>query len=264
MITINELRKALNRIAPEESAESWDNCGFQINTGRENYSRILVCLEITKAVIEEAKEKKAELIITHHPLYFGSFKEVDNNKTIGNYTIELIKADISVYSSHTCFDKAEGGNNTKLCELFGLINAAPLFTGDGKFDYVGYTAELPEEKTVSEIAMLVSETLALAPGELRYTGDGAKRIKKIGVCSGAGVDIAFSAAAKGCELFITGDVKYHEAQNARETGIALIDAGHFGTEKIFASNMAERLSAEIGDKAEVLVSTTDINPFVCI
>ncbi len=64
MITINELRKALNRIAPEESAESWDNCGFQINTGRENYSRILVCLEITKAVIEEAKEKKAELIIT--------------------------------------------------------------------------------------------------------------------------------------------------------------------------------------------------------
>ena len=134
----------------------------------------------------------------------------------------------------------------------------------GKFDYVGYTAELPEEKTVSEIAMLVSETLALAPGELRYTGDGAKRIKKIGVCSGAGVDIAFSAAAKGCELFITGDVKYHEAQNARETGIALIDAGHFGTEKIFASNMAERLSAEIGDKAEVLVSTTDINPFVCI
>ena len=61
MITINELRKALNRIAPEESAESWDNCGFQINTGRENYSRILVCLEITKAVIEEAKEKKAEI-----------------------------------------------------------------------------------------------------------------------------------------------------------------------------------------------------------
>ena len=60
MITINELRKALNRIAPEESAESWDNCGFQINTGRENYSRILVCLEITKAVIEEAKEKKYE------------------------------------------------------------------------------------------------------------------------------------------------------------------------------------------------------------
>ena len=100
MITINELRKALNRIAPEESAESWDNCGFQINTGRENYSRILVCLEITKAVIEEAKEKKAELIITHHPLYFGSFKEVDNNKIIGNYTIELISGYFRIFFTY--------------------------------------------------------------------------------------------------------------------------------------------------------------------
>lgn len=261
MISIGELKEALNRIAPEETAEPWDNCGIQINTGKESFERILVCLEITKAVIKEAKERHADIIVTHHPLYFGSFKQIDNNKVMGNYTVELIKADISVYSSHTCFDKAAGGNNTNLCAILGLKNIEPLFTGEGKFDYVGYTAEFPREMTLEEAARLVSEVLRLEPGELRYTGDVHKTVKKVGVCTGAGADIAFDAAEKGCELFITGDVKYHEAQNARELGIALIDAGHFGTEKIFAENMAEHLRREIGERVQILVSETDANPF---
>lgn len=262
MITINELREAIDRISPEKSAEPWDNCGIQINTGKESVDRILVCLEITKMVVEEAKRKQADIIITHHPLYFGAFKRIDNNEVMGNYTVSLIKSDISVYSAHTSFDKAPGGNNAKLCELLGLINAEPLFTGDGSYDYVGYTAEFPEEKTLVEIARLVSAALTLEPGELRYTGDEKKRIKKVGICSGAGADLVFDAADKGCGLFITGDVKYHEAQNAKERGIAIIDAGHFGTEKIFAQNMAEKLRSEIGCKAEILVSKTDINPFI--
>ena len=261
MISIDELKEALDRIAPEATAEPWDNCGIQINTGKESFEKILVCLEITKAVIKEAKERHADIIVTHHPLYFGSFKQIDNNKVTGNYTVELVKADISVYSSHTCFDKAAGGNNTNLCGILGLKNIEPLFTGEGKFDYVGYTAEFPQETTLEEAAKLVSEALRLEPGELRYTGDAQKTVKKVGVCTGAGADITFEAAEKGCELFITGDVKYHEAQNARELGIALIDAGHFGTEKIFAANMAHHLKREIGSRAEVLVSEIDINPF---
>ena len=266
MITIEMLKKKLNEIAPEAAAEAWDNCGMQIDLGKENAERILICLEITNAVIEEAKQKKVDFIITHHPLYFNAVKKIDNHTLIGKYTIALIEAGISVYASHTCFDKIVGGNNTKICEMLGLINPEPLFTGTGPFDYVGYTAEFAEEKTFGEVIKKVAHVLQRAPGELRYVGEENMLIKKIGVCSGAGAELVPKAAERGCALFITGDIRYHEAAAASETGMALIDAGHFGTEKIFAENMAKQLRCILEQKkeeskTEIFVSESDKNPF---
>lgn len=264
MIKTVDLIEIINKIAPESIAESWDNCGMQINMGNDEVSKILVCLEITKAVIEEAKAEGADFILTHHPLYFREIKQIDDNNIIGNYTVDLIKSGISVYSAHTSFDKVEGGNNTTLCQMLEMVNVEKMYEGPGENDYVGYTGEFECEISLAEAVLKVKNALKLDDAEIRYTGIPEALIKKVGVCSGAGADLARLAKSKGCDLFITGDVKYHDAQTASETGIALIDAGHYGTEYIFAENMAEKLKDIVGDKVEIIVSAVNINPFKSI
>lgn len=264
MIDRNDLLTALNNIAPESIQESWDNCGLQIDVGRQAYNKILVCLEITRDVINEAIEKGAEIIVTHHPLYFRETKNVLRGTIPGDYTIDLIKHDIAVYSSHTCFDKVNGGNNTELCRMLGLENVEKMYEGPGENDYVGYMGIIPDVWSVNELAVRVKDALGLDDGEVRYTGDMYSFIMKIAVCTGSGADLLMLAKSYGCDALVTGDVKYHDAQTAKELGIALVDAGHYGTEIQFAENMAEKLRTQIGMQAEVIVSETNINPFSII
>lgn len=106
-----DLINRLDSIVPEETQESWDNSGIQINCGNREIRRALVALEITFEVIEEAVREKADMIITHHPLIFTGLKSVDADEVRGRYIIDLINNGISVYSLHTNFDKAPGGNN---------------------------------------------------------------------------------------------------------------------------------------------------------
>lgn len=131
MVTKHDIITALNEIAPENIAEPWDNCGMQIDLGKQSFEKILVCLEITRDVIKEAKEKGVDLIVTHHPLYFKETKNIIKGTFPGDYTIDLIKSGISVYSAHTSFDKAKGGNNTELCEMLGLTDIEKMYEGVG-------------------------------------------------------------------------------------------------------------------------------------
>lgn len=266
MVTKHEIIKALNKIAPESSAEPWDNCGMQLDLGKNAFEKIIVCLEITGDVIEEAKAKGADLIITHHPLYFRETKNIINGTFPGEYTIELIKSGISVYSAHTSFDKADGGNNTELCEMLGLTDIEKMYESGDVNDYVGYMGLVSDAKppTLEELALRVKSVLHLEKGEVRMTGAQSSIIYKVGVCTGAGADLMQLASSYGCDAFVTGDVKYHEAQLAKELGIGLIDAGHYGTEAIFAPNMADKLRGILGAEADIEVSETDINPFTIV
>ncbi|QHI73662.1 Nif3-like dinuclear metal center hexameric protein [Aminipila terrae] len=249
----------LEKIAPAELAESWDNSGFQINLEKGMINKILVTLEITGEVIKEAANLGVDMIITHHPLYFSPFKVVDRNTIIGNYTLELIKNGISVYSAHTNFDKAEYGNNFYLARLLNLknINNFEKYSSD----YTGLFGELPEKKSLKEIVREMEKLLDLHPNELRVVGNPEEQIRKIGLCTGAGIDMLEIAELNGCQLFITGDVKYHDAMKAKEKGMNVLDAGHYGTEKIFVSNMAGQLKNELKDAVEIFQSQVDINPF---
>lgn len=254
-----ELLDTLEKIAPMKLAESWDNCGMQIDLEPKEIKKILVALEITKEVIKEAIDARADFIVTHHPLFFSSLKQVDCNIIAGNYTANCIQRGISVYSAHTNFDKAELGNNYYLAKLLNLKNVDNF----DKYadEYIGLFGELSEKKLLKDIIVDIKNFLDLKTSEIRVIGNLDEKITQIGLCTGAGIDMLDIALSSGCQLFITGDVKYHDAIKAKEIGMNVIDAGHYGTEKIFVPNMAKQLKDALGDKVEIYESSIDINPF---
>lgn len=248
----------MESFCPLDIAEDWDNCGIQVNCRNNRVNKVLVSLEITNSVIDEAIEEKVDLILTHHPLLFSGIRNIDHNKVIGNYIYRLIQEDISVYACHTNFDKLEGGNNDYIGSLLELNNIR-VFEQNNGFCRKGDT---PFETTLMEVIHKAAEAFNIDQKHFRYVGDPTRPIETIGWCSGAGAEFINDAFKEGCDLFITGDLKYHDAQNAKEMGICVLDAGHYGSEKIFTENMAEILKNHCEyEDIEIIQSMCNINPF---
>ena len=243
---------------PLDLQESWDNCGFQVDTGCKDVNRVLVALEVTGAIIDEAIEQGADLILVHHPMIFSPIRKIMAGDVIGGYIHKLIKHDISVYACHTNFDKLDGGNNDYIGALLELENIRP-FVQDNGFCRKGDT---PFETTFIELVHQAAEAFGLDERFFKTVGDLSKTIETVGWCSGAGTEFLEAAHKEGCDVYITGDLKYHEAQFASELGLCVLDAGHYGSEKIFVENMADMVRLECrGHEIEVMESAVDINPF---
>lgn len=257
-----ELLSELRTIAPRELEEEWDNGGLQINMGNETVNRILVCLEITGEVIDEAVKRKADYIVTHHPLLFHKLDVIDARTITGAYVIKLIRHGITVYSAHTSFDHVFGGNNDYLADLLELqmIRKLKVWTPFGDKELAGRIGTFREPTRLDAAALKVEELLKLRD-HVRIVGDPTKMITTVGLCTGAGGDSIEAAIRNGCDLFITGDVRHHEAQMAKEMGLCIIDAGHYGTESIFSGNFAAKLRKATGDKVDVIESNILVNPF---
>lgn len=254
----DRLIEIIEDISPSALAESWDNCGFQVDCLRagQEVKTVLVSLEVTDAVIEEAQKAEADLILTHHPLIFGGIHHVRRQDLVGGYLIRLIQAGISVYSCHTSFDKTAGGNNDYLGALLELKNIRP-FAEDNGFCRKGQT---PFDVTFAEVIHKTADALNIEEKYFKWVGDLSRPIETIGWCTGSGSEFLQEAYGQ-CDLFITGDLKYHDAQAAKEKGLCVLDAGHYGSEKIFAENMAGLLYDRCGETVRILQSRCDLNPF---
>ena len=232
------------KIAPLELAERWDNSGEQIYTGKEDIKNIMFCLELNDQVILEAEEKNVDLIVTHHPLMFNKPDNIHMNTVQGRYIINLIKKDISVYAAHTNFDSAPLGNNYYLGELIGLSNIKEV-VGD-----IGIIGTLSEPMKYKDALILIKERLNLPDNYIKSVGDLNMIVEKVAICTGAGGELVYSAKKEGCQMVITGDVKLNIAQDAKAMGMALVDAGHYGTEKIFAENFMDQFKKIVDEDGE--------------
>ncbi|MGN0702262.1 MAG: Nif3-like dinuclear metal center hexameric protein [Lentihominibacter sp.] len=249
----------LEEIAPVEPYRDIDNSGEQIYTGREEINRVLVCLEMNGEIIDEALEKRADMIITHHPLIFNPEYRLSSNEFPGRYVIESIKNDICVYSSHLAFDFAPEGNNDFIAKLLNLF-----IKEKGSMEE-GYFGMLPEPMDFDGACRYVEQCLELPEHYIRAVDGGRKQLVTAGFCTGAGGNYIITAADRGCDLFITGDVKLHEAQYAKARGMSVIDAGHYGTEKIFTENMAHQIYAKASMKGltvDVIMAEANTNPYI--
>lgn len=255
---IEKIGETIEKISPLYTQESWDNSGFQIKFEAAPVSKVLVALEITDDVIDEACALEAEAVVTHHPMFFNSLNNIYDNDVTGNYIVKLIQNNINVYASHTPFDKCDGGNNDYLAALLGLSDIRKSSDDEG-FLRIG---KADRECNIRKYIDKVSECIDVDKRFFSFAGDLDFNVKNIGICTGAGVEFARSAFDMGCNLFITGDLKYHDAQNARESGMNILDIGHYGSEKIFITNMANYLRRNTD--LNVFESKADLNPFILI
>lgn len=260
-INKKEILEAMENIAPSYLAEDWDNCGIQINTGEDIIEKILLTLEITEEVIKEAIENNIDLIITHHPLIFNPIKQINKEILPGKYINDLIKNNISVYSAHTNFDKVKGGNNDFFIKSLELENI--LFEGSGDFERegIGRIFVLSKDIKISQIVREIYEKLKIPSHTISVVGNSNTIVRKVAVCTGSGASFLDQAIENKCDLLITGDVKYHDAQYALERGLPLIDATHYHTEKLFAENLSNKLTKIFSTRVKIIESNVDLNPF---
>jgi dinuclear metal center YbgI/SA1388 family protein len=353
MIKIDQIIEIMGEIAPKSLAEDWDNVGVQVGDTNQQVKNVLIALDLNKDVIEEAKIKDCQLIITHHPLIFKGIKSVNSQSESGRLIMELIKNNITLFSAHTNLDIAEGGLNDYLAEKLNLTKIDNLSITDekkyyklvvyvpetdidsikeilyqngaghiGKYSHSGFSVKgkgsfkpladsnpykgeknkvnevneyrletiiaaedsekikrkiikahpyeepvwdlfklenmkktigigrigyLPETKKLANMVQEVKDIYSLE--YLKYLGNKDKDINKIAICSGSGADFIKTAAFSGADLYLTGDVKYHEAQLAEELGMALIDFGHYGSEKFVKPLLYKKLLEKAKEKS---------------
>ncbi len=242
MATVNEIRAWIDSIAPYELAEEWDNSGLLLGRTGETVKGILVSLDVTQEVLEEAEKIGANLILTHHPFLFSPMNRITDENFCGKILLTAAEKKIALLCAHTNLDMAAEGINAHLCRLLGVKTdeeIQPFKTGT-----------ISREMTLKEFLELVQEKLKCYG--LKYTGDLAKNIKTVGVCSGSGSE--FLAEAK-TDVFLTADTKYHNHQQAEQLGIALVDAGHFETETIICPVLVEKLKEAFPELSVTLSET---------
>ena len=229
---------AMNRIAPKNLAEEWDNPGLLVGDPKQNVSKILVCLDLSDDTINQAVENNVQMIVTHHPMIFRAIKSIRADLPLGRKICSLIKNDIACFAAHTNLDSAEGGVNDVLAKRIGLVDVKP-FEEELTLGRIG---NLQREMSATEFAFHVKKLLKT--DHIRLINAGDFLIKRVGICSGAGSEFIFKAKFFGADAFVTGDVKYHEAQSAVENKIHIVDAGHFATEFPIVHALSEKLREE--------------------
>jgi len=367
-VTIGKIVSFMEELAPPVWAESWDNVGLQVGDPATPVERLLVALELTGSVVEEALQARAGLIVVHHPAIFRPLKAIRLDTPAGARLARLIKADVGLYAAHTNLDQAPGGTNDTLAALVGirewevlepagqegylklvvfvprgyeeavrqalaeagaghignyshctfqapgtgtflpLEGTNPFLGQQGKLEYADeYRLEtiLPERKARAVVQAMIAahpyeevayDLYPLAnPGKPRghgrigplaapttlgalaerlkaelglthvtVVGDPAKPVATAAVGAGAGGSLVRSAARKGADVLVTGDVKYHDAMDAVDSGLGVIDIGHYSSERIVVKPLAAYLRRRLDEEglaAEVLEAQAGGNPF---
>ena len=257
---IKDVFKIFDKVIPIENAADWDNSGDQIQFSNEVVKRVLTTLEVTEKVVDEAISKGCNIILSHHPLIFSKIGKISESDPKQKMIMKLILNKISVYSAHTNYDIAEGGTSDYLTKQFNL-NEVNLIPDTEGFAMAGL---LENEMKLGDFVKMACERTKTPLEEVRFTGDIEKCIKKVGLCAGSGSDFIKDASNAGCDVFVTGDVKYHAAQDSLELDMAVIDMGHYHTEKSFADEAAKIYGSKINSvekSIEFIPSEVDVNPF---
>ena len=244
MATVKQLYSALAASAPAEIKMDFDNVGFLVGFSDADVRKALICLDITDEVVREAIEMKAELIISHHPLFF-SLKRVTDQDRSGRKITAMLRNGISAFCMHTNLDAAIGGVNDALAEAIGLTKtellAEETHDSAGNAYSVGRVGYLEKPAALSDFMQRVKTSLNTRG--IRYH-DAGREVYKVGIVSGSGGDHLEYAVKHGCDTFLTADIKYDVFLEGIEAGVNLIDADHFCTEFVVAPKVAAQLGKQ--------------------
>ena len=227
-MNLNSIINLLNDEIKLKAHESWDNSGLQIGSKMVYINKIMLTLDLDLEAAEYAVNEKVDLIITHHPFFFTSIKKIDTDTYDGKIIKMLVQNNINLYSMHTSYDMAEKGVNYDLARKLDILNYDILHPINIDNSGYGGIGEITPRNIV-DFTKFVKESLKADYVKL-YCGDDKKIVKKVAFCGGSGSEFIEDAINLNADVYITGDIKYHQAQTAIKNDLCIIDAGHYNTE----------------------------------
>lgn len=243
---VKKLTEWLMEKYPPSAAEDWDNVGFLVGDDREEVSHVFLALDLTEHTLQEAVAAGADMIVTHHPMIFSGMKKINNHDFTGRKVLSLIRHRIQYYAMHTNYDIL--GMAELSADYLELTDRQVLAVTEQKENGVegfGRVGMLPRRMKLKECAEFVKHALRL--GEVKVYGDLEAEVERAAVCTGSGKSMLENAISSGAQVYVTGDIDHHTGIDAVDKGIALIDAGHYGTEYIFMDAMKQELEKAFPD-----------------
>lgn len=260
MSKVIDIAKEIEKFAPKWLKEDYDNVGLMVGDQNKDVKKVLLALDCTKSIIDEAIMYNSDLIITHHPLIFKKPSNIVKGDLLGDKIIELIKRDITLYSCHTNLDSAQNGINETIVNMLGFKTNRiidPCQSKEAIDAGIGRIVELESEILLDDLIKLVKEKLDVK--NMRVVR-GKSKIKTLAIINGSGQDLFYKAKDLGADCIITGDTTYHFASDFKEMNISVIDAGHFATEFLVFLKTLEFLKKKFND-VEFVISKKSQDPY---
>jgi dinuclear metal center YbgI/SA1388 family protein len=254
---IKEIIQALERFAPLPLQDGFDNAGLQVGLTEAEATGALLCLDVTEAVVDEAVARGYNLIISHHPLLFKGLKSVTGRTYVERCLMKAIKNDIVVYSAHTNLDNASGGVNYKIAEKIGLYDVHILEPKSGEEGAgSGVIGELKEPETETEFLKRIKRLFEVSC--VKHNHLNGRLIRRVALCGGAGAFLLPKAVTEGADVFITGEVRYHDYFDY-EDRILIAEIGHYESEQ-YTKEIFYSIIRELCPTLDVEMTRVNTNP----
>jgi dinuclear metal center YbgI/SA1388 family protein len=275
-ICVADMARLMEKVAPAFLAESWDNCGLQVGALQWPVRKVWVALDPLLSVVAAAAEQGVDLVITHHPLIFKPLRKIDLDTTEGRIIAAALKGQVAIYAAHTNLDSASDGINDELACKIGLDRLTPLVPAKPpefhdseiskiKLAGMGRVGRLNPPRMVTQLATEIKKQLGLT--KVKVAGNADRMVEKVAVCSGSGGGMLDKFFASEADVFVSGDLGYHDARAVEDSGRALIDIGHFASEHLIVDALFKKLEqvvAEAGWNVQIAPCRIEHDPFELI
>ena len=259
----SEIIKRYEEFCPQDLSLEGDISGLQIGSLNQEVKRVMLALDVREQTVAEAIDKQVDLLIVKHAPIFRPLKDLVADKAQNRLYFDLIKHNIAVYVSHTNIDVVEGGLNDWFCQLLEIKETSYL--SETKPGYgIGRVGKI-KPQPLARFAEQVKQVFAL--DSLRLVAydeaDLERVIERVAICGGSGQSFYKEALAQGAQVYITGDIYYHTAQEMLTEGLLALDPGHY-IEVLFVEKLAEKFESwkkEEGWQVDILASQASTNPF---
>jgi dinuclear metal center YbgI/SA1388 family protein len=267
-LQIKDILAALNKLAPFDLAEKWDNVGLLVGNPESSTTKILIGLDPTLSIIEEAIQRGANTVITHHPVIFHPLPAIATNTPSGKLLEMTLNHKINIIACHTNFDSAADGVNDALAKVLGLDECTPLSPNNSeKHPKTGLGRLCSYSRGISKDDFTKRLFKALELPALQVAGSMPETIYKVALLGGSGSDFAELALNAGADVYLSAEIKHATARWAEEAGLCVVDGTHYATEKPaiqHISSQLKTLAEEKGWTMEIMESETERPPFTYI
>lgn len=257
---IADIISEIEAYAPLNLQESYDNSGYMCGSPETEACGVLLAIDITENVIDEAIEKGCNLIISHHPLIFRGIKSLSSDNYVNRALIKAIKNDIAIYAAHTNLDSVSNGVSMTIAKRLGLENLRVLAPKDNYGNGLGLIGELPTP--IETVELLTKAKTLFKCKALKHSEICKPEAKVVAVCGGSGAEFIEEAINAKADVYITGDIKHHDWYRA-EKRVVIADIGHYESEQFTKELFYNILIKKITNFA-LLYSESDKSPVFVI